>query len=36
VSVFARVENLLDEEYEEAYGFPALGRVLWGGARVRF
>jgi vitamin B12 transporter len=36
VSVFARVENLLDESYEEAYGFPALGRVFWGGATVRF
>ena len=36
VSLVARVENLLDKEYEEAYGFPALGRVFWGGATVRF
>jgi vitamin B12 transporter len=36
LSLVARVENLLDEEYEEAYGFPALGRVFWGGATVRF
>jgi len=36
VSLVARVENLLDEEYEEAYGYPALGRVFWGGATVRF
>ncbi|HEY6000106.1 MAG TPA: TonB-dependent receptor [bacterium] len=32
----ARVENLLDEEYEQAFGFPALGRTFWGGATVRF
>jgi len=36
VSLVARVENLLDESYEEAYGFPALGRTIWGGATVRF
>lgn len=36
LSLTARVENLLDEEYEEAYGYPALGRVFWGGATVRF
>ena len=36
IDLTARVENLLDEEYEQAYGFPALGRVFWGGATVRF
>ncbi len=35
-SIFGRVENLLDEDYEEAAGFPALGRVFWGGLAVKF
>jgi len=33
---YLRVENLLDEEYEEAAGFPSLGRRLIGGLHVRF
>jgi vitamin B12 transporter len=36
LSLTARVENLLDENYEEAFGFPALGRVVWGGATLSF
>jgi len=36
LSLIARVENLLDSSYEEAYGFPALGRTFWGGASVNF
>ncbi|HWR98462.1 MAG TPA: TonB-dependent receptor [Candidatus Methanoperedens sp.] len=36
LSLAARVENLLDDSCAEAYGFPALGRVFWGGATVRF
>jgi len=36
LSLVARVENLLDDAYEEAYGFPALGRTFWGGAELRF
>jgi len=36
VNLIARVENLLDSAYEEAYGFPALGRTFWGGASVKF
>ncbi|MHB8836617.1 MAG: TonB-dependent receptor plug domain-containing protein [Candidatus Methylomirabilia bacterium] len=36
VNLVARVENLLDSAYEEAYGFPALGRTFWGGASVKF
>lgn len=35
-SVFARVENLLDEEYEPTIGFPALGRAGYIGARFEF
>jgi vitamin B12 transporter len=34
--VFGRVENLLDDRYEEVFGFPALGRVFWAGATARF
>ena len=36
LSLVARVENLLDSEYEEVYGFPALGRTFWGGVSVKF
>ena len=36
LSLIARVENLLDSSYEEAYGFPALGRTFWGGVSVSF
>lgn len=36
LSLVARVENLLDSDYEEAYGFPALGRTFWGGVSVKF
>jgi vitamin B12 transporter len=30
-----RIENLLDSEYEEVLGFPAPGRGLYAGARIR-
>ncbi len=32
--VFGRVENLFDRSYEEAFGFPALGRRVTAGLRV--
>jgi outer membrane cobalamin receptor len=32
--VFGRIENLFDREYEEAFGFPALGRRATLGLRV--
>jgi len=35
-TVFARIENLLDETYEPAAGFPALGRSGYLGLRYRF
>jgi vitamin B12 transporter len=35
-TVFGRAENLLDDRYEEAFGFPASGRTFWGGGTVRF
>ena len=36
LEVFARAENLLDEHYQEVFGFPALGRGFYGGLRVQF
>jgi vitamin B12 transporter len=35
-SVYGRVENLLGEHYQEAYGFPALGRFFAAGVTARF
>jgi vitamin B12 transporter len=34
--VYARAENLLDENYEEVFGFPALGRFFAAGVVARF
>jgi vitamin B12 transporter len=34
--VFVRLENLLDEKYEEVIGYPALGRTVIGGATAKF
>ena len=34
--VYARGENLSDENYEEIFGFAALGRFFSGGVTVRF
>ncbi len=34
--LFGRIENLLDDQYEEAKGFPALGRVFYAGGRALF
>jgi vitamin B12 transporter len=36
VSIFARVNNLTDEQYSEVFGFPALGRTAFAGFKVRF
>jgi vitamin B12 transporter len=35
-SVYARIDNLTDEQYSEVFGFPALGRTAYGGVKVRF
>ncbi|MGD0017479.1 MAG: TonB-dependent receptor [Verrucomicrobiia bacterium] len=35
-TVFGRVENLLDEHYEEIYGYPALDRTFWVGGTAKF
>ena len=34
VSLFGRIENLLDEQYEELFSFAAPGRAAYGGIRV--
>jgi len=34
LEVFGRIENLFDREYEEVFGFPALGRGAMVGMRV--
>lgn len=34
--VFGRIENLLDEEYQEVYGFAAPGRSLYAGGKANF
>jgi outer membrane cobalamin receptor len=36
VRVFARIENVLDELYEESFGFPQPGRTYVLGAEARF
>ncbi len=36
VSIFARINNLTNEQYSEVFGFPALGRTASGGFKVRF
>lgn len=36
VEVFARVENLTDEDYYEVFGYPTQGRTGTVGARVKF
>ncbi len=34
--VFGRIENLLDDHYQEVEGYPALGRVFYAGGRAKF
>jgi TonB-dependent vitamin B12 receptor len=36
IAPYARIENVADEEYAEALGFPAPGRTLVGGLEVAF
>jgi vitamin B12 transporter len=36
LSVFGRIDNLTNEHYAEVFGFPALGRAVYGGMKVRF
>jgi vitamin B12 transporter len=36
VSFFGRMNNVADEKYSEVFGFPALGRGVFGGVRVNW
>ena len=36
MSIFGRIYNLTNEHYAEVFGFPALGRAVYGGVKVRF
>jgi vitamin B12 transporter len=36
LSVFGRIDNLTNEHYAEVFGFPALGRAVYGGVKLRF
>jgi len=36
IRVFGRIENALDAEYEEVFGFGTPGRAAHGGVRVTF
>ncbi|WP_221795273.1 TonB-dependent receptor [Aquisediminimonas sediminicola] len=36
LSVFARVENLFDEQYEQVFSFTAWGRSAYAGVRMKF
>jgi vitamin B12 transporter len=36
LTIFARIDNVTDEQYSEVFGFPALGRAAYGGAKVKF
>jgi vitamin B12 transporter len=36
LEIFARAENLLDEKYQEVFGYPALGRGFYSGLRAQF
>lgn len=36
VSLFLGADNLLDENYEESYGFPQPGRTAYAGIRLKF
>jgi vitamin B12 transporter len=35
-SIFGHIDNLFDDHYSEAYGYPALHRTFWGGGVLRF
>ena len=35
-SVHGRLDNLLNVQYEEVFGFPSLGRTFWLGATAKF
>ena len=36
IKLFGRIENMMDEDYEEVDGYPALGRAVYAGLRFSF
>lgn len=36
IALFGRVENLINEDYEEVFSFASAGRAAYGGVRVNF
>jgi vitamin B12 transporter len=36
LTIFGRIDNLTNEGYAEVFGFPALGRVAYGGIKLSF
>ena len=36
LELFVRAENLLDEDYEQSYGYPGAGRSVYAGGVLRF
>ena len=36
LTVYGRIDNLTNEHYSEVFGFPALGRAVYGGVKVTF
>jgi vitamin B12 transporter len=36
LQIYGRVQNAMDETYEEAVGFNAAQRSMYGGVRLRF
>jgi outer membrane cobalamin receptor len=36
LKLYLGVDNLLDKDYEESYGFPQAGRTVYGGAKIVF
>ncbi len=34
--IYGRIENLLDQKYEEVFAFPAPGVAAYAGLRARF
>lgn len=36
INIFGRVENLIDEDYEEVFGFATAGRAAFGGVKATF
>lgn len=36
LTIFGRIDNLTNEQYSEVFGFPALGRAAYAGAKLKF